>query len=339
MIHRMYRPAPMALYMYDHERRYDEDVERRHIDGRPAVRRVVRNAVRAPPVQNLPQSKAPLYDGTSSWTDYLIQFELVGELNGWNEPTMAMYLATSLRGTAQSVLGDLDEGSRRDYGALVAILNQRFGPEHQTEMFRALLRNRTRQMNESLPDLAHEIRRLVKLAYPTGQHAILEDLAKNHFIDALSEPESRWQVQQTRPRNLDEAVRVAVELEAFHMAEKHRNPSKKSARVVKFRGDEEEGTFKNGGSTKPKNVQDDPVTQLQELFETKLKIFEDRISNMVQTAKQNPNNIEQKRDVRCFHCGEAGHIRPMCEKFREEKEARFRRSQGAAARRRGNQGN
>ena len=167
------------------------------------------------------RTKAPLYDGTSSWTDYLVQFELAVELNSWDERLMAMHLATSLRGVAQSVLGDLDEYGRRDYRLLVASLSQRFGPENQTEMFRALLRNRVRQPNETLPDLAHEIRRLVKLAYPTGQYRILEDLSKNHFIDAIPEADSRWHIQQSRPRSLDEAVRVAVELEAFQMAEKH----------------------------------------------------------------------------------------------------------------------
>lgn len=52
--------------------------------------------------------KPPTFDGTSSWTDYLIQFEMVSELNGWDQPTMAMCLGASLRRVAQSVLGDLD---------------------------------------------------------------------------------------------------------------------------------------------------------------------------------------------------------------------------------------
>ena len=33
-----------------------------------------------------PKMKPPIYDGTTSWTDYLLQFELVAELNDWNEP-------------------------------------------------------------------------------------------------------------------------------------------------------------------------------------------------------------------------------------------------------------
>ena len=45
-----------------------------------------------------PNVKPPTYDGTCSWLDYYAQFELVGELNGWNEGVKAMYLASGLRG-------------------------------------------------------------------------------------------------------------------------------------------------------------------------------------------------------------------------------------------------
>ena len=186
------------------------------------------------PTASVARTKAPVYDGTSSWADYLLQFEMVAELNGWEERSMAMYLATNLRGAAQSVLGILMGSADGIIEPWLLVWGQRFGTENQTEMFRALLRNRSRKQGETLPDLAHEIRRLVKLAYPTGQFGILEDLAKNHFIDALPDAESRWHIQQSRPNNLDDAVGWPVELEAFHIAEKHRGTVRKMTRVVKF---------------------------------------------------------------------------------------------------------
>ncbi len=79
--------------------------------------------------------------------------------------------------------------------SLIAILNQHFGPDNQTEMFiRALLRNRTHRPHEMLPELTHEIRCLMKLEYPTGQFGILEDLAKKHFVDAIPGAERRWNI-------------------------------------------------------------------------------------------------------------------------------------------------
>lgn len=230
--------------------------------------------------------KPPVFDGTTPWTDYLVQFEMVAEMNQWNDKQMAMYLATSLRGVAQSVLGDLDNIGRYHYPSLLDKMNQRFGPQNQTEMFRALLRNRQRKPQESLPDLAHEIRKLVKLAYPTGDHGLREELAKDYFIDAIPESEYRWQIQQTRPTTLDDVVRTAVELEAFHTAERHRAQNKKNIRVVQT-----EKTTKND-STTAKSIE-----QLQELVEALTK-------KMEETSR--PSHI------RCYNCGRMGHKQQYC---------------------------
>lgn len=77
----------------------------------------------------------------SSWEDYLVQFELLAELNGWSAREKAIYLAANLRGAAQAVLGDLDITKRRDFTALITALGQRFSPANRTEMFRVQLKN------------------------------------------------------------------------------------------------------------------------------------------------------------------------------------------------------
>ncbi|KAJ8046575.1 hypothetical protein HOLleu_05289 [Holothuria leucospilota] len=79
---------------------------------------------------------------------------------------MATCLAACLRGEAQAVLADLNIHARRDYPSLVNALSRRFDPAHQTEVFRIQLKNRTRRKEESLPELAQEIRRLTRQAYP-----------------------------------------------------------------------------------------------------------------------------------------------------------------------------
>ena len=50
--------------------------------------------------------RPPSSDGTSSWEYYLAQLEVIAELNSWNDCTKTSYLASSLRGPAQAVLGD-----------------------------------------------------------------------------------------------------------------------------------------------------------------------------------------------------------------------------------------
>ena len=47
--------------------------------------------------------KPATFDGTSSFEDYLVQFNMVGDLNRWDEETEAMELSTSLRGSSNCV--------------------------------------------------------------------------------------------------------------------------------------------------------------------------------------------------------------------------------------------
>ena len=122
-------------------------------------------------VENRPSLAKPLitpapYDGKTSWDDYQVQFELIAELNGWNTSTMAIYLAASLSGCAQAVLTDLDASSRRNYKDLTAALSLRFGNGGKMEVFRSQLKSRVRGKDESLPELAQAIQRLVRQAYP-----------------------------------------------------------------------------------------------------------------------------------------------------------------------------
>ena len=47
-----------------------------------------------------------------------------------------------------------------------------------------------------------------------------------YFIDSISDAEMRLKIQQTRPKDLNEAIKVAVELEAFDRAERQRRGMK-----------------------------------------------------------------------------------------------------------------
>jgi len=112
-----------------------------------------------------PKYKKPAtYDGKTSWHDYLVHFEMIAEINGWDETMMVMELATGLRDAAQGVLSDLEISQRRDYHHLVAALTARFEPENQAEMFRAQLKSRVRGRGEPLGQLAQEIKKLVRQA-------------------------------------------------------------------------------------------------------------------------------------------------------------------------------
>ena len=166
--------------------------------------------------------KAAYYNGKNSWKDYHAQFELVAILNGWNEETRALELATNLRGSARSIIADLDPDKRYHYESLVSALSVRFEPDYQADMYLAQIRNRTRQQSESLPELGQAVKRLARYALPSAPSSVRQWLALTQFTEALNNESVEYAVKQARPKTVDEAVKVAMETEAFWLSRQRR---------------------------------------------------------------------------------------------------------------------
>ena len=249
--------------------------------------------------------KPTSFDGSTSWEDYKAQFDLIAELNHWDAGTKSIYLAASLKGPAQGILGDLEDAQRRDLPTLTAALNSRFGSENQTEMHRAQLRSRMRRREETLPELAQAIRRLTRQAYPDASASLRETLGRDHFLDALPESDVRWRIYQTRPKSLREALNVAVELEAFQVADKQR----RGARAVLPQRKEDLTT--DSHSQRPDEGLQKELKDLRGLV-NKLLAEKSRTSA--------PRSRERPRDRRppagysgCHACGALDHFRRDCD--------------------------
>lgn len=57
-------------------------------------------------------------------------------------------------------------------------------------------------------------------------------IAKDQFIEALTDPELRWKVHQAKAATLTEVLDAAVEVEAFFSAEKQSGSGKKILQAV-----------------------------------------------------------------------------------------------------------
>ena len=57
------------------------------------------------------------------------------------------------------------------------------------------------------------------MAYPSAPYDVRETLSKEYFIDALIDSDIRLRIKQSRPATLNDAIRLAVELEAFVKSE------------------------------------------------------------------------------------------------------------------------
>ena len=113
----------------------------------------------------------------SGTEDFLAQFEITTEINGWDYRAKSLYLANSLIGSARSLLNELTSEQRRDYSSLVQKLTARYGSENRAEVFRAQLKSRIKQKAETIPELAQAIMKLTRQAYPKAGLDVIEALA------------------------------------------------------------------------------------------------------------------------------------------------------------------
>jgi len=159
--------------------------------------------------------KPDKYEGLTCFETFLTQFNNCAEYNRWSDSEKLSYLRWSLKGSAAQMLW----GARdMTYKQLVTRLRSRFGSADMEEHYRVDLQCRRRKNNETMKELAQDIRRLMMLSYPGNQTPISENLAKEHFIVALEDPELELKIREREPRTLDSALRVAQRFEVFRNA-------------------------------------------------------------------------------------------------------------------------
>ena len=249
--------------------------------------------------------KPATFDGSHSWLDYKSHFDACAAINNWSEKEKGLYLAVSLRGTAQGVLGNVSSETGHRYDLLVKALEERFAPPNQTELYRAQLKERKQRASETLSELGQAIRRLTCLAYPTAPSEVRETLGKDAFIDALVNSDMRLRIKQSRPGSLNDAIRLSVELDAYYKTERR-------------------GELRLVESTEHDDVKSAQPLELIDLM-TKMQSQLDKLEKQVQSQNWRPReHTLQARDkktsdgVICYYCKEKGHIRRNCPKLRNK---------------------
>ena len=239
-------------------------------------------------ISKLKPKRPPTYDGTTSWQDFLVQFEMISSVNQWNNAMKAYELATSLRGMAQGIVTDIEPEKRLDYNRLVTALTSRFEPENQANMYKSQLNSIFRKSGQTLPELGQEIRRVTRLAYPTAPIEIRDQLAKDSFVRAVSDPKIQLSIFQRDPKTIDDCIRFGLDYEAFVMEQKRFNP--KHGLRMQYETDLKEDDYSEIGLRLAKMSQ-----QITDLTESQIK--------------------PKKRSMECFYCGVKGHFKKECNKL------------------------
>ena len=179
----------------------------------------------------LKKAKFPeLFSGTKSdLQDYLRHFEIVSRMNGWSEEEMGPVLASSLRGSAQQVLGDLPPGEMENFQAILRALKRRFDPDGRESLRKSEFRARIKRKNESVSEYGFALNRLATSAFPKMTQEAREDLIIDQFILGLPTTDMQGHVELNKPATIDKAIALATQFESFHGRHKGRKPEDKAS--------------------------------------------------------------------------------------------------------------
>lgn len=145
--------------------------------------------------------KTPKYSRKTSWEALHAQFEMLVRSQNWSSEIKALQLALCLTNDILACLLLLDVEDGQNYYVLVGALHRRFGNFTGADILHTELRNRCRHDCESLHQLSNNIESLTRSSYGNMPPAVQVELARDQFIQGLSPPELRVEVQSQPGRD------------------------------------------------------------------------------------------------------------------------------------------
>ena len=267
-------------------------------------------------------------DKVWEWEDYLAHFLSVSRWNGWSEEEKAQQLAMSLRGKAQTLLGELSDYQLRDFDFLKSVLDRRYCPTERRSTYRNDFRYRKRRKDEGIMDYASSLRRLAAKAHPHLNPFDRDVLIVDQFTYGLSSPEIMKHVQFGHPMTLDAAIDLAIEYESFENVRANRKPqgtvspvfsesgptgSKQSPmdpellRLVRTNAEAIEKLNKAVVTQNAASL-DSPQRPRQNQKRPELKFNESNAKRAAAERAQAEQKEVNRQNGACFRCSEKGHF-------------------------------
>ena len=120
-----------------------------------------------------------------SWDVFFTHYKLVKQYNGWDDSVGTQQLGLSLKDAALDYYVDLPENVRNDHEALQAAMARRFGRHRSLEKVRNQLQKLKQKPDQSLEDLAQEVRSLTYALMAKTDPAYQQTECIRYFIGAL----------------------------------------------------------------------------------------------------------------------------------------------------------
>ena len=249
--------------------------------------------------------KPESYTGDGDWEVYLNHFELCAELGKWTSREKALTLAASLRGQAQFYFVTLSAEERCKYDFLVRKLGERFGRARQQPIWMSRLESRQRLPDESIAQLADDIRRITQRAYPYMDHEAQEMLALNQLYKSIK-PELRFKCITEQVTSISQAVSLVEMYEGIVEPQR-----KKPVHMVSNQPGQSDGHKQNKDFSHISTAKQDTDKDMREAINT----LQECVKTLTLTCQNtNPRGTSAPDSSRklCFNCRSPHHLARDC---------------------------
>lgn len=302
--------------MSETEKALEEEVERltsrlQELESRDSQESSTVTGNQTSQTQTVSRAKPDTFSGTgTAFDDWFNHFELCASINGWTDTQSRQQLAVQLRGRAQRVYTSLQNQEIQSYESLVSALRRTFEPPQQRAIHKLAFRSRQRKKQESLVDLATDLRHLVTSAFPDHSGKMVEEELLEQFVNALDSRELRLGVSQTSPKNLDDALHTALKLETLFMVEKTK--TSQQAQVVKQDVNMADTELQPQTTTEVNLAGSvSGAAGVPPRWATEIMERQNNIERLLSNSRDERRQAKPRRDE-CYNCGKSGHFQRNC---------------------------
>ena len=232
--------------------------------------------------------------------EWIEDFELAANINGWVGERQAVFAAGLLRDNAKMWYRNLSETTKGSWPHLRMSLLAEYQCNGNDDLIREQLYSRQQSANESVMDFAKDIRGLLSKM----KIKLSDEEATFLFRRGLHVNEQRW-VRLNKPGTFAEAIDLAVQAEEAYNIDtvpEVRKPMPKTHFPSQLeRHAPVRQTRDTAGMTQEDRHLEKKVDELAKQLE--------RISLQLHQGRQEPGLLRVRS---CFECGQPGHVAKYC---------------------------